>query len=409
MIKTDHIDFWNTKLFTSFIVTPPGLELITENEVQKLFKIYKKLNKSVKNDPLINISVENGGISLNASLETIIYLTNHLQTCTRVLLRFHSFKFKDLPTLYKELKKISWKSWLPKSTKKIEFNISVKNCRINHRGRIENTLNDFFSQKIRTTPDSSLDVFKVYLKGIENNFLLSLDLTGNPNWKRGTKDISKEKELKAIAPLKEHIANAILQHIINTHSSNNSPIAIVDPCAGSGTFLIEGNILKKGMKKPNSKKSYEEIPLIKGNLFKLKKLLNPIIYHENIKEIIGSDLKKRESPLIIESDIFSPSEALLDTISSLIEPEKGRRNIIVLSNLPYGIRVSLERPIKDYIIAIRKLARATTEKSDWFFYFLISNSQYEKLKMDSELAQRIIKELSFKNGGIPVVLIQVKE
>src|SRR6202012_79773 len=89
---------------------------------------------------------------------------------------------------------------------------------------------DHFREKKGPRPDvdSKTPSLRILARAVRNNYSISIDTSGDPLFKRGY------RELQGLAPLKEHLAAALLD-IAGWEPS----IPLVDPMCGSGTFLIE--------------------------------------------------------------------------------------------------------------------------------------------------------------------------
>lgn len=361
-----------------FLVIPRGFEDIAVLEIQRLKSHLEQVDE-------VDIQKTKGGVELKAGIEFIIIAHYHLKIPTRILMRLIEFKFKDLPSLYNNLKKISWKKYLTQN--KLSFEISSKNCRINHSKRVEDTLVDFFNKNRDAQTNENTQ--KIYLRGNENNWLLSLDLTGEQLWKR------KTNNSQGLAPIKENLAAGILNIILYDlkldHFENH---ALIDPCAGSGTFLEEAQNLFI----PRRKETYftfKDIPLIKGSLYLAKNNIQKIYESKTWDKIIGYDLNPVPELDIQQRDLFQRSK-------TPVEVTDQNRNIIILSNLPYGLRVTLERPISEYIVQITNIYKRAQ------YYFVINKDHRKDLDHSEFLkSYNIIDLLEFKNGNIPVLLVKL--
>lgn len=201
---------------TFFAATAPGFESLCFEELSAL---------SLKEAKITDGGVEFGGRVWDA------YLANlHLRTANRILMRIGEITASNFHRLEKKLADVPWEIYLP--TDGIpDVNVSVRKSRLWHSDAIADMVRKSIRNRlgISGTPLSSQQIF---VRGINDHFLFSIDTSGELLHKRGLK-IKVGK-----APIRETTAAAILMQ-----AQYNPQHPLIDPLSGSGTFSLEAAMM----------------------------------------------------------------------------------------------------------------------------------------------------------------------
>ena len=203
-----------------FLVSLPGLEDLLEAEIKAWF-------------PEFGLKREYGGVTAMAPLAEGLAMNLALKIPTRILVRAARFRARDFPKLYGKVTDFDWEEWLdPACT--LEVFAAAKKSRLKIKSRIEETCLDAWKdhQRDRGVKPDAKKRAKLYVRVVEDEVTLSLDTSGERLHKRGRRQHVGE------APLRETIAAALLQ-MAARHAAGPEPVELVDPMAGSGTFLLE--------------------------------------------------------------------------------------------------------------------------------------------------------------------------
>lgn len=207
-----------------FITCGPSLEPLLEEELKELG--YLPSHRGFR------------GVYLDVTSLRDIYRINYCsRIASRVLLPLFTFKCENKEDLYREV--ANW-NWLPFFSQAKTFAIDAN---VDHP-EIRNSL--FAAQVVKDAvcdqmtqkkgyrpsvdtkePDLQLNLFLRSRKGV-----LSLDTSGAPLHKRGYRQEGGE------APLRETLAAALLRL-----ADYDPKDVMIDPCAGSGTLLIEAGLI----------------------------------------------------------------------------------------------------------------------------------------------------------------------
>jgi putative N6-adenine-specific DNA methylase len=365
-----------------FITLPVGLESLGEEElVMKWPMHFPNCNYTV-------IARVMGGIEIECATE-LGFLLNHILKCpTRILLRLHSFKCRDVPKLFQKTSKFKWGPYL--LTMKPEVHISATESRLFDSRKIEKAFHDGVAECFRHQPmkkkyqeqfAAAICSPEIFIRFDNDTCTFSLDTTGEILHKRG------EKLLTGLAPIRESLASLLLLAL-----GKNTEDTLIDPMCGSGTFLIEAHdFFKTNIKR---KFSYMNTPLyqeLKTPFLmpqdKTEKLFSNFRGYDNSLEIINeAKLNINERQIILqERDIFSNVKELNEKYTVIINP-------------PYGKRVGNKDEI-DVNYYLRILRSININYSPTKIGIIIPQDYV--LRSTSEFT--ITRTIPFKNGGIPVV------
>lgn len=310
-----------------FAICPPGLEPLLKTEIQA---------SGISTKPL---TIEKGGITFTAKLADVMQLNLSSGCASRILMRIARFHCDSFSKLEKELQKIEWPLYLQNATA-IDFQISAYKSRLYHSGAIEERFRKAVSSQIDLQPQDlpippDLFVQTIFVRVSRDKFLVSLDTSGTLLSKRGI------KTRVTPAPIRENLAFALLNW------AKLSPDDILmDPMCGSGTFALEGALIKSGIAPGLFRRfAFENWPAFRAKAFQhMKKKAWEKFIPPQKPEIFASDLNSDS----IETAKFNCHG---HEFSNLIRFEtadffslkpsktgKSRKGVIAL-NPPYGKRL----------------------------------------------------------------------
>ena len=299
-----------------FLVIPPGLEDLALREVELKC-------------PVSEIITHKGGLELNTDLDWIIKAHTQLKIPTRILMRLTTFKVRDFPKLYQKFSSFKWNTYL--SHPEPEFEITCSKSRLIHTGRIEETVKKALAESMRKQPlgkDWEKKQFSpqtFYIRIVDDDLTFSLDLTGEPLYKRGL------QTLKGEAPIRENFAAAFAFEILN---DLKEPITLIDPMCGSGTLLTEAVTFFRPLHL--RKFSFEEAPFFKGKLVRLEEPALSLPVSKGIGFDINGELIQKVSSVIDDSLRITLHKA--DSLNQKLSTE----DCVILCNPPYGERLQIE-------------------------------------------------------------------
>lgn len=216
-----------------FLVCPPELVSLAQWEL-----------KHKAHDLVQQISPQNGGVSFQGPA-TACQLNSWLKIPTRLLVELVRFKVRDLPKLYKKVRSIAWHRelyvfGLEDQGQNIEWKISARRSRLIHTEKIKQTLQKALADSLKSQPPRKAPKnlqarnLCLYVHLENDEFTLSWDTSGEALYKRGLKKANVQ------GPLRENLAQACLLWLqLKLKHPLDSPIELIDPMAGSGSFILE--------------------------------------------------------------------------------------------------------------------------------------------------------------------------
>lgn len=192
---------------------------------------------------LLGLGVEDpqdvrGGVRFQADAATLYRVVLWSRLASRILRELAHAPVQDADGLFELASGVSW-AGLFAPAQRFRVDVSGTHPRIEHTGfaalKVKDAVVDGFRAATGTRPDvdrEQPDVV-VHLHLDADQVSLSLDLCGRPLHERGWRRES------VLAPLKETLAAALLVRA-GWPALAASGAALLDPCCGSGSLLIEG-------------------------------------------------------------------------------------------------------------------------------------------------------------------------
>lgn len=377
-----------------FLVYPLDLEAQGLQELEEKFLIHfphEKFNL---------IKKEAGGIEIECSLQSGLYLNSILRTPTRILLRLTEFKCRDAPKLYQKISKFNWANWLIGQIP--EVHASATNSRLFDSRKIIKAIQDGIEQFYRHKPvkkkyleyfeqSKSKELPKIYFRAIDDICTLSIDTTGERLHIRG------EKILTGLAPIRENIAALLLK--ILEKNLNSNEYTLIDPMCGSGTFLLEA--ASSNAITTSRDFSFLHLPVYLDSTIKI--VLDKKNEQSFFRNYLGFDINPEVIKMAQDNcqSINNISLSHGDLFLSKKKTDIDKSAVII--NPPYGIRVGSDLGIDiNYYL---KIINAINTVYAPTFLGIIIPSDY---KLVNSKEHTIVSKHPFKNGGIDVVFYVLK-
>jgi putative N6-adenine-specific DNA methylase len=209
-----------------FAATPPGFETICLNELLLLPLTVNTAAAVV------------GGVEFKGRLKDCHLANLYLRTANRILLRIDTFKAANFSRLKKRAAGLPWELYLrPGDLPAIHATTS--HCRLYHTKAVRECFLASIAEHMAKTvaeKDYSRGGQQIFIRGVDDRFMVSIDSSGKNLYKRGLKKYAGK------APIRENIAAAALLLVGYT---GREPL--VDPMCGSGTFSLEGALIAKNI------------------------------------------------------------------------------------------------------------------------------------------------------------------
>lgn len=332
-----------------------GLEMVVRHEVQALgFEITKGAD---------------GRIEFEATMEDIPKANLWLRSADRILLKMGEFEALTFDELFEKTKALPWENLITvdgKFTvngKAVKSTLgSIRACQAIVKKAVVEKLKEIYKVEWfeETGPEYTIQI------AMHNDIaLLTIDTSGPGLHKRGY------REKWGDAPLKETMAAALV-----LLSFWDRERILIDPMCGSGTILIEAAMIARNMA-PGLLREFasERWPAIDSEAWvRERRAAREAVHTESRLKIFGYDIDENcisASRLNarnagVENDIVFEQKDIKDL---WIDKQYG----IIISNPPYGKRMSDFKEINEINISIHKTFK---KKKGWSVFILTADELF---------------------------------
>ena len=281
------------------------------------------------------IAIVNRGVDFSGG-KSMLYKSNFcLRTALRILVPWFSFRAQDEKVLYREIRKIDWSQVLDVqrtfTIDPVVFSSIYRNSQYVAL-RIKDAIVDQFRSEtgLRPSVNRKQADLRINVHVNQDRFLISLDSSGDPLYKRGYRKNTHT------APLNEVLAAGM---ILLTGWDGQKPF--IDPMCGSGTLAIEAATIATGIPPGVFRKgfAFEHWKDFDKELFTrvLESLPN-----EKALQVPLYAFDVDETSIIMTRDNIR-NAGLQDYISvgqhDFLTPEKTYSPSVIVINPPYGERI----------------------------------------------------------------------
>lgn len=357
-----------------------GLEAVVRREIEALgYKIVK---------------TEDGRVTYIGDERAIVRSNLWLRSADRVYVKMGEFTAKTFEELFQQTKAIEWENFIPIDGKFPVVGTSVKStlhsvpaCQSIIKKAVVSRLGGFYMKGIL---DETGSEYRVRFAALKDRFLLLLDTSGAGLHKRGYRieDVA--------APMKETLAAALVQ--LSFYRADKE---LVDTCSGSGTIPIEAAMIERNIAPGLGRRfASDEWDFIPAEIWKderakaygaadYDKELNIRGYDVNRKAVAASNANAEEAGVSEDMEFFHMSMEKFNP-----ETEYG----VVISNLPYGIRVGTDPEIQKIY---EKFKQLMADNPTWSFFLITSDKELEKA-----LDRKADRRRKLYNGSIETQFYQ---
>ncbi|MDD5476509.1 MAG: class I SAM-dependent RNA methyltransferase [Syntrophales bacterium] len=354
-----------------------GLEMVVKSELKAL--------------GFENIKMSDGIVEFEATLADIPRVNLWLRSADRVFLKIGEFKALTFDELFEQTKALPWESLITEDGKFTVKGKSVKStlgsvsaCQaIVKKAVVEKLKEEYHVEWFKETGPE----FTIQVSMLKDVALLTVDTSGAGLHRRGYRGQFGE------APLKETLAAALV-----LLSFWNKDRLLIDPMCGSGTILIEAAMIGRNMA-PGLKREFasERWPAIDKKAWEKARYSAQVAMEPDRKlQIFGYDLDEKSIQACrinavnagVDDDIVFERKDVKDL---WIDKQYG----IIISNPPYGIRISQFSEINEIYISLHKTFK---KKKGWSIYILTADEMFPNYFKRAQ-PDRVRKLF---NGGIKV-------
>ena len=330
-----------------FAVCTPGLETFAVQELHQLGLIDRHETGSL---------VEPGSIEFQGSFQDVYRANLSLRTASRLLVRLGQFYAAEFPELRRKAGRLLWENYLTPG-RPIALRVTCQKSRLYHEAAVAERVAGAIGDRLGTPPpvekyreDSGTDLPQlIIVRLLDNLCTISIDSSGALLHRRGYRLAT------AKAPLRETLAAAMVMA-----SEWNKLSPLLDPFCGSGTIPIEAALLAAKIPPGFRRRfAFMEWPHFDSKVWEklLADTAKAIV--SDIPQIIGSD---RDAGAIRAAQANAERVGLADRIKfskraiSAIDPPPGPGWVV--TNPPYGVRVSRTNDLRNLYAQFGKVMRA---------------------------------------------------
>jgi putative N6-adenine-specific DNA methylase len=362
-----------------FAVAAPGLEPFTAQELRLL---------DLEPVP------EPGGVVFKGDLAGLYRTNLHLRTASRILARLGNFfRATDFPELQQRLSRLPWERFIHPG-QPVSLRVTCHKSKLHHSGTVARSASLALAERLgKASPvlkpddESEGDAQLVVIRIADDICTVSVDSSGALLHKRGY------RQAVAKAPLRETLAAGLL---LASGWDKASPL--IDPFCGSGTIPIEAALLALGIP-PGIKRrfAFMDWPGYDDGLWQA----TTKAWHRAETApppILAAD---RDAGAIKMAQANAARAGVSEFIDfkcqavSYLEPPAARGWVV--TNPPYGLRVSAGRDLRDLYAQFGNVLRA--QCPGWNLAILSSDPI-----LLGQLHFNLEPSLSLVNGGIRVRL-----
>lgn len=376
-----------------FAVSAPGLEAFTALELKKL-NLLGEEEPNPEKSPNAGEGLE-GGVEFSGDLEALYRANLHLRTASRVLVRLGDFYAVSFAELRKKAARLPWEAYL-RPGQEVSVHATCRRSRLYHSDavaeRVVGAIGDRLGGPVvavKAAGSDSVDPPQlVVVRIVHDHCTISIDSSGELLHRRGY------RQAVAKAPLRETLAAGLLMA-----ADWEAASPLLDPFCGSGTIPIEAALMALGLP-PGGRRRFAFMHWPGYDPLTWERLLGEVRPRpaEEIPPIQGSDRDAGAVRMAQENAERAGVSGLIEfscRAVSAIGPPAGPGWVV--TNPPYGLRVSANKDLRDLYAQIGNVLRARCP--GWQAAVLCSD-----LRLLGQTRLKLDTSLSFVNGGVSVRL-----
>lgn len=304
-------------------------------------------------------------VSFTGNKEMMYKANFHLRTAIRILKPIKYFEAKDADEVYNQIKAIKWEEYL-NPDKSFAIDSVVFSNEFRHSKfvayRVKDAIVDYFRESCNKRPSVRINRPDILLNIhiAETKCTLSLDSSGESLHRRGYRQEAVE------APLNEVLAAGII-----LRTGWKGECDLIDPMCGSGTFPIEAALIARNIAPGIFRKefAFEKWVDFDQDLF-------DAIYNDETQErefehrIFGYD----NNPRAIETATHNVKAAgvskdIVIKLQPIQQFEQPKNKAIIITNPPYGERISTDDLLGLYGVIGERLKHAFAGNEAWILSY----------------------------------------
>jgi putative N6-adenine-specific DNA methylase len=345
--------------YNLFVVCAPGLESIAARELDQLGMTVRHPRSSPGDSPNLDaLGKDAGGVECRGSLHDLYRVNLHLRTASRVLVRLGSFHAAAFPELRRKASRLSWEEVLAPG-QPVVLRVTCHRSRLYHQGGVAQRIAGAIADRLGQSPplrksseneNDAEDLAQLILVRLKDNqCTISVDSSGSLLHRRGYRLAT------AKAPLRETVAAGMLMV-----SGWDTLSPLLDPFCGSGTIPIEAALLAKKIPPGRDRRfAFMNWPNFDPGGWRALHGVTRGTPMPAFPKLIASD---RDAGAIRAAQANAERAGVADCIDfscrplSAIEPPPVPGWVV--TNPPYGVRVSARGDLRNLYAQIGKVLRS---------------------------------------------------
>lgn len=368
-----------------FAITVPGLERLCYREL------------SAMPGTVSHAAAVPGGVAFEGRLTDMYCANLNLRMPTRILMRIARFKASNFRQLERHLDKVPWELHIQPATG-IDIRATAIHSRLYHTAAVAERVKKAIHARLGTASpshpagDEPRVVQTLLVRAHADNFVISMDSSGEPLYKRGLKAQGGK------APLRENLAAAAL---LWAGYTGRQPL--LDPMCGSGTFSLEAALISSHTP-PGWHRDFAFMnwPAFKPRQWRhLKKARSLTIVPLPEPSIFASDKDPGAcaslSSVVQQNDLSRAVSVMERDFFDLSPGHCSRLPGVVALNPPYGVRLGTIREARKLYTEIAAKLRNDYQK--WRIALLLPD---RRLAADFPSG---FKRRRIKHGGLDLTVL----
>ena len=355
-----------------------GLEAVVRREIEALGLRVEK--------------TENGKVTFLGDERALVRANLWLRCADRVMIRMAEFMAPESADLFEQVKAIPWENYIPPDGK---FTVHVSTVKSNLRSEPINQKTVKKAMVLRMGEVYGIEQFpetgapyEIYVSLLKDRATIAMATSGVGLHKRGYRQASVP------APIKETLASAMVQL-----SFWNPDRILIDPCCGSGTIAIEAAMIGRNIA-PGLDRHFaaEQWDFIDESLWKEERqAAYAAIDYDRKLQIYASDIDPKAGAAVQKNAEDAGVEDCIAIRRCDLAQVAFPAGSVVISNLPYGVRISNDRALKHIYDTLAEWV----EDPGASFYFITPEKAFEKL-----LSRKADRRRKLYNGNIETTYYQ---
>ena len=374
-----------------YAIVAPGLEQLTADELRTI--------------GITPGAIEPGGVEFSTDDAGVLTANLRLRTVSRVIVRIAEFRATAFHELERLARTVRWEEFVAPGAA-ARLRTTCRKSRLYHSDAVAQRVGDAIKRGVpgvtitgmkRESDDDVEDeaptpAAQLFLVRFQNDVCtISVDSSGELLHRRGYRLAT------AKAPLRETLAAAML---LAAGYDGSAPV--MDPMCGAGTIAIEAALIARriapGLSRTFACEQWPGAPL--NNFAELRAAAHAGTLARAPSPIVASDRDAGAATATLanaeRAGVAGDIEVRRGALSGIIPPPG---NGLVIANPPYGVRASSGTDVRNLYAQLGNVAR--TKCAGWTLAFLSADRA-----MDAQVKLPLVESLKFKNGGIPVRLMQ---